>query len=57
VADLNISISSAQVATFGEKAVDVFYVVDATKKKIIRENVQKLLSERLLEVLEADPAA
>ena len=57
IADLNINVSSAQVATFGEKAVDVFYVVDATKKKITRENVQKLLSDRLLEVLEADPAA
>jgi [protein-PII] uridylyltransferase len=57
IADLNINISSAQVATFGEKAVDVFYVVDATKKKITRENVQKLLNDRLLEVLEADPAA
>ncbi len=57
IADLNINISSAQVATFGEKAVDVFYVVDATKKKITRENVQKLLSDRLLEVLQDEPAA
>jgi [protein-PII] uridylyltransferase len=57
IADLNINISSAQVATFGEKAVDVFYVVDATKKKITRENVQKLLHDRLLNVLEIDPAA
>jgi [protein-PII] uridylyltransferase len=57
VADLNINISSAQVATFGEKAVDVFYVVDSTKKKITRENVQKLLTDRLLEVLQDDPAA
>jgi [protein-PII] uridylyltransferase len=57
VADLNINVSSAQVATFGEKVVDVFYVVDATKKKITRENVRKLLSDRLLEVLQTDPAA
>ena len=56
IADLNISISSAQVATFGEKVVDVFYVVDATKRKITRENVQKLLSDRLLEVLSEDGA-
>jgi [protein-PII] uridylyltransferase len=57
ITDLNINISSAQVATFGEKVVDVFYVVDATKRKITRENVQKLLTTSLLEVLEADAAA
>ena len=57
IADLNINISSAQVATFGEKVVDVFYVVDATKRKITRENVQKLLTTSLLEVLGADAAA
>jgi len=57
IADLNINISSAQVATFGEKVVDVFYVVDATKRKITRENVQKLLTTSLLEVLESDASA
>jgi [protein-PII] uridylyltransferase len=57
IADLNINISSAQVATFGEKVVDVFYVVDATKRKITRENVQKLLTASLMDVLGADEAA
>jgi [protein-PII] uridylyltransferase len=57
ITDLNINISSAQVATFGEKVVDVFYVVDATKKKITRENVHKLLTTSLMEVLEADASA
>jgi [protein-PII] uridylyltransferase len=51
---LNIDITSAHIATFGEKAVDVFYVTDAAKKKITREAVQNTLREKLLEAFETD---
>ena len=49
---LSIDISSAHIATFGEKAVDVFYVTDNTRKKITREATQKKLREKLLEAFE-----
>jgi [protein-PII] uridylyltransferase len=52
--DLDLDISSAHVATFGEKAVDVFYVVDQNRKKITREPTQQKLRDRLVEVLERD---
>ena len=32
---LNLNIASAHITTFGEKAVDVFYVTDLTGAKII----------------------
>ena len=50
---LNIDISSAHIATFGEKAVDVFYVTDSARKKITREAIQKKLRESLLEAFES----
>ncbi len=54
LASLNINIYSAQIATFGEKAVDVFYVTDQHRKKITRESVQRKLRERLLAAFETD---
>ena len=51
IADLNLDIGSAHVTTFGEKAVDVFYVTDLTGKKITAEQRQKKIRDRLLEVL------
>ena len=50
--NLSIDISSAHIATFGEKAVDVFYVTDSTGKKITREATQKKLRDKLLEAFE-----
>lgn len=47
-----VDISSAHIATFGEKAVDVFYVTDANRKKITRESMQKRIRERLLEAFD-----
>ena len=35
ISDLNLDIASAHIATFGEKAVDVFYVTDLTGGKIL----------------------
>ncbi len=52
ISDLNLDITSAHITTFGEKAVDVFYVTDLTKKKITSETRQKAIRERLLSVLE-----
>jgi [protein-PII] uridylyltransferase len=51
ISDLNLDITSAHIATFGEKAVDVFYVTDLTNKKIVSPQRQKAIRERLLRVL------
>ena len=47
--------SSDLITTFGEKAVDVFYVTDLMGKKITHEPRQKTIRERLEAVL-AGPA-
>jgi [protein-PII] uridylyltransferase len=51
ISNLNLDISSAHVTTFGEKAVDVFYVTDLTNKKITNPQRQNAIRERLLSVL------
>jgi len=51
---LNLNISSAQIATFGERAVDVFYVTDLTGAKITGETRQKQIRERLIAVIRGD---
>jgi [protein-PII] uridylyltransferase len=51
LSDLNLDITSAHITTFGEKAVDVFYVTDLTNKKITSPQRQKVIRQRLLEVL------
>ena len=51
LSDLNLDITSAHITTFGEKAVDVFYVTDLTNKKIASPQRQKAIRQRLLEVL------
>ena len=50
---LNLNIGSAHIATFGEKAVDVFYVTDLTGTKIASATRQDTIRRRLLEVFEA----
>ena len=52
---LNLNISSAHVATFGEKAADVFYVTDLTGTKISHPSRQAAIRRCLLGVLD-DPA-
>jgi [protein-PII] uridylyltransferase len=54
LAVMKMDIYSAQVATFGEKAVDVFYVTDQSRKKITRDSVHKKLRENLLEAFATD---
>ncbi len=48
--DLGLDISSAHIATFGEKAVDVFYVTCRDKKKIAGHE-KRLVREHLLALL------
>ena len=43
LSDLNLDITSAHITTFGEKAVDVFYVTDLTSKKITSPQRQKAI--------------
>ena len=47
ISDLNLDISSAHITTFGEKAVDVFYVTDLIGKKITSESRQEAITSRL----------
>jgi [protein-PII] uridylyltransferase len=54
LSDLYLDISSAHITTFGEKAVDVFYVTDLTHKQIESESRQDSIRERLVEVLAQD---
>ncbi|VAW17388.1 [Protein-PII] uridylyltransferase / [Protein-PII]-UMP uridylyl-removing enzyme [hydrothermal vent metagenome] len=54
LADLNLSIGSAHIGTYGEKAVDVFYVTDLTGAKVENPARQKRIRDRLISVLEPD---
>ena len=53
ISDLNLDITSAHVTTFGEKAVDVFYVTDLTNKKVTSPARQSAVRERLVAALSA----
>jgi [protein-PII] uridylyltransferase len=48
----NLNINSARIVTFGEKAVDVFYVTDLTGGKLLQPQRQHALREKLLAVFE-----
>ena len=50
ISDLNLTIGSAHIGTYGEKAVDVFYVTDLTGHKIESRPRQKKIHEALLNV-------
>ena len=51
---LNLNIASAHIVTFGEKAVDVFYVTDLTGTKITHAGRQAAVRRSLLEVFKTD---
>jgi [protein-PII] uridylyltransferase len=53
LSDLSLDITSAHITTYGEKAVDVFYVTDLTGKKILLQTRQTAIRERLTKVLAA----
>jgi [protein-PII] uridylyltransferase len=54
---LNLNIGSAHIATFGEKAVDAFYVTDLTGLKLTNQTRQAAVRRALLDVFGAPPAA
>ena len=56
LSDLNLDITSAHITTFGEKAVDVFYVTDLTGKKVTGDQRQASIRQRLEKVLAGAPA-
>ena len=51
ISDLKLDITSAHITTYGEKAVDVFYVTDLTNKKVIDPPRQEAIRKRLTQVL------
>ncbi|GBE43327.1 bifunctional uridylyltransferase/uridylyl-removing enzyme [bacterium BMS3Bbin10] len=51
IADLKLNIASAHIATFGEKAVDVFYVTGPGAAKVTNAARQTAIRHRLLKVL------
>ena len=50
IADLNLTIGSAHIGTYGEKAVDVFYVTDLTGQKIHGKPRQRKIHDALMSV-------
>ncbi len=47
ISDLNLNIASAHVATFGERAVDVFYVTDLTGQKVTSPARERAIRARI----------
>ncbi len=54
LSDLSLDIASAHVTTFGEKAVDVFYVTDLLGKQIISDLRQNAVRARLKSILDPE---
>ena len=54
---LNLNITSAHVATFGERAVDVFYVTDLTGTRVTQPDRQAAIRNAVMEVFAGDVAA
>lgn len=52
LAKLNLNIGSAHIVTFGEKAVDSFYVTDLTGAKITAPSRQAAIKRHLLAIFE-----
>ena len=53
LSDLSLDIASAHVTTFGEKAVDVFYVTDLVGKQIANPVRQAAIRDRLKSIMDA----
>ncbi|HSR54738.1 MAG TPA: [protein-PII] uridylyltransferase, partial [Alphaproteobacteria bacterium] len=51
VTELNLQISTAKIATFGTRAVDVFYVKDLFGLKVTHESRMATIRERLMEAI------
>ena len=54
LSSLNLNIASAHIVTFGEKAVDSFYVTDLTGQKINAPARQAAIRRRMLADFAAD---
>jgi [protein-PII] uridylyltransferase len=54
--ELKLQISSAKISTFGQRAVDVFYVKDLYGLKVEAEPRLKSIRARLLQALESSPS-
>ncbi|KKB78960.1 protein-PII uridylyltransferase [Devosia soli] len=52
ISDLSLTIGSAHIGTYGEKAVDVFYVTDLTGQKIHVKQRQRKIHDALMDVFE-----
>jgi [protein-PII] uridylyltransferase len=57
LAESHISVQSAHIDGYGERVVDTFYVVGGDGAKIVEPGRLAQVRARLVEVLEADPAA
>ncbi|MCE1235299.1 MAG: [protein-PII] uridylyltransferase [Hyphomicrobiales bacterium] len=55
ISDLNLNIASAHVATFGERAVDVFYVTDLFGHKVESRAREKTIREHLIRAFDGPP--
>uniref|UniRef100_UPI00274116A0 [protein-PII] uridylyltransferase n=1 Tax=Pararhizobium sp. IMCC3301 TaxID=3067904 RepID=UPI00274116A0 len=55
MADLNLNIASAHIATFGERALDGFYVTDLIGEKITNPGKHRTIKNRLLRVFMTKP--
>lgn len=51
---LSLNIASARIATFGEKAADVFYITDLTGEKITSAHRQEAIRRAILRIFEPD---
>ncbi len=56
LAELNLNIGSAQIATFGEKVIDTFYVTDLLGDKIVLESRINKIANSLTEALKTGTA-
>ncbi|MCJ2137798.1 [protein-PII] uridylyltransferase [Methylobacterium sp. J-026] len=54
---LSLNITSAHVATFGERAVDVFYVTDLTGTRVTQPDRQAAIRSAVMDVFAGDVAA
>ncbi|KQT64539.1 MULTISPECIES: [protein-PII] uridylyltransferase [unclassified Aureimonas] len=52
LSDLSLDIRSAHISTYGEKVVDVFYVTDLTKMKVVGEARIGRIERRMISVFE-----
>jgi [protein-PII] uridylyltransferase len=55
ISNLSLTIGSAHIGTYGEKAVDVFYVTDLTGQKIHVKQRQRKIRDAVMDVFERRP--